>query len=141
MNRDAEIWCATLSGSPSPNVTVNLNGSPTTASANVQEWAGKSTCTLDGTAQLQTGTSLTPSTANLTSSNAVDILLAMVARSNSGSTFSSQSGGYNSLSSLIGTTLFVPSYQLVSSTGVYGTTWTYTGGSATGYDSVSVALK
>jgi hypothetical protein len=135
-NRDDEIWCATLSGTPGTTVTVTISGSPTQGNAIVSEWSGW-TCTLDGVMQPNNGSSSNPATATLTTTNANDLLIAVLHNQN-GTFGGGPTNGFTGLTSYNANTMNA-GYLVVSATGNYSTGWSF--GSSVLWDIVLVALK
>jgi len=134
---EAAIWCANLNGTPGATVTVSLTGGSTTAAGgNVSEWSG-TTCNVDGAGVTNTGTSATPATATLATSNATDLLIAAAFRSStSGSLSSGPTNSYTAFNTTAANN--DQAYRVVSSTGSYTTSWTH--GASNSWSTVSAAL-
>lgn len=137
-----EIWCATLTGSPGSTVTVTLNYTTSPSAnivlGNVSEWSG-TTCNLNGSPVVNfsnTGAMSIP-TANLTTTNASDLLLATLFYAASSLT-GGPSNSYTALNTS-NASHQQNAYRVVSSTGTYSTTWTMN--TFVQFQNISLALK
>jgi hypothetical protein len=128
VNEDVEIWYGVVGSAAGTVATINLSGTPTTASlSNISEWSGLLTSSevLANGTSANNGSGLTPTTATITPTAGKNVLI--VAASRHGSSFTSgPTSGFTSLSAGTAGLGYAFAYLIVSSTsGSYSTSWTY----------------
>jgi hypothetical protein len=134
-NRDAEIWCATLSGTPGTAVSINLTSYTSSSYGVVAELAGV-TCSQIGSAQTTTSSSnATITTGSITTTGAA-LILAVDFNGDNPTLSSGPTNSFTAFSKAAAQTN--AAYLVVSTAGTYSTGWTIS--AAQPWDTVLVAL-
>lgn len=135
----AFLWVGLNSSGIGTAIVITLSAG-TNTSANVSEWSGIVTSSAtDGAVTAGIGTSTTPATGNYTSTNAQNLIIAMIAHGASTTVTTAPSSPWISLTSAYGIKAASAAYQIVSSTGTFSAGWTVSG--STGWSAVIGGLK
>jgi hypothetical protein len=129
------LYCSNATGG-STTVTVTMAGNCGAGalyncSANLSEWSGGAGV-VDQTAT-GSGISGTATTDSVTTTAAQELILAVTGTNSGGSLSSGPSGGFTALTANTTAPLSFFAYKIVTTTGTYSTSWSFTGGSA-GWD-------
>jgi PKD repeat protein len=133
-----EIWYGLNSSGSGRAITVNYTNATGSGGVNVSEFSGVVTTNARDVAATRTGSSATPTTPTITTTNSNDLIVAAVAVARVGATTGGPTNSFIALTEAANKNKIVPAYRIVAVTGSYSTGWTEPND---GWDAAILALK